>query len=1246
MSNSTKFRGLMFGVSVLPALLVMPALAVTEETVQVTEDMNINEIVPDGIIHVTSGHAINSISGYTGTLTTENISLITTAEGPRRAIQAAYAGSGVVLGNENTNSIHIESENDIAVLALDNSEVQLTAKDIDISAHSYGLTAQSGATLVVDGFDFLRVESSADSAILALAGGAKLNITGKDVEIISDSVGSSAVHAGNNTTNVENSDDLATVNIVADNVTIQGNSGGISAMSQGIVNVSGNLKMQAEDAIVARGGAKVNINTDGAHTTQMDGNIAFDYFNKPEDPGNSGTAVDATVNVTLNGANSYWNGNTIVSYEYNENGKPGEDTLDVTGMSLTLKNGATWNASKIEDVENVDKGVTSGSYYVALNNLNINNGTVNILDTENGITVNNATVADATFAGGPLNFTNGFNITGGENLFDGDVNGTGKLYITGGTTDMTGANITVNSENDDGIRVTEATLNLGGEKTDTVNISYNGTEKKVALYSVDGGDVTVTAKELNVNSQYRGITAWGTKSGQSMSIPAKMKLDVDDLNIAITTADGKETASAALLAAEFGQIDVNAKDVNLHSTGVLETAVVHVQNGTTNAQDQDTIARIDINADNIHIASDVDDALAVMSQGILNINGNAFLKGENVLVTRGDAITNINVDGTHTTRMEGNVNFDYNAPTSGTKINADVNVTLAGADSYWTGNTIASYTGTPDDESFMQVDSMTLNIQDGAKWNATAIVDNKGKDSGSYYVALNNLNINNGVVNIQDTERGITVDNATVADATFNGGPLNIGTKLDITGGENLFAGDILGDGALNVASGAVMNIGDAIVNLSSITLDGTMIANLTEGSDTAKITADTFTGDGNLSLILDKAGEYNIFGNATFDIDSVLYGIELAEDGKTFTATEKSVAQVAADSNLTVDAAQSVVNLTKSSSDALNDLGVRAQEALAVNDSAAVEHATRAINPETASVAQSVTTSVQNTVANLVAGRMASIAPVGMTGRAGGDTSLTAGGVWAQGLFNKSKSNDLFDGETMGVAAGIDGTIGRDFSIGAGYSFAASDIDASARNTDIDSHTVFVYGQYKPSQWYANAMLNYTMSSYTESGDALGVLIDSEYDIDSFGGQIATGYDFASGITPQIAVRYLHIGGADYTNSLGVASEIADSDYLTGVLGAKYAFDYNPSESVRIRPEVRAAVKYDFLSDNAVSTVTMPGVNAYVISGERLNRLGGEFGLGVTMTYAGVDVSLNYDIEVREDYTSQTGMVRARYNF
>ena len=83
-------------------------------------------------------------------------------------------------------------------------------------------------------------------------------------------------------------------------------------------------------------------------------------------------------------------------------------------------------------------------------------------------------------------------------------------------------------------------------------------------------------------------------------------------------------------------------------------------------------------------------------------------------------------------------------------------------------------------------------------------------------------------------------------------------------------------------------------------------------------------------------------------------------------------------------------------------------------------------------------------------------------------------------------------------------------------------------------------------------------------------------------------------GITPEFALRYLHIGGADYTNSLDMASEFNDTDYLTGVLGAKYAFNYTPSESVLIRPEIRAAVKYDFLSDAALSTDIISDILVY----------------------------------------------------
>jgi len=190
------------------------------------------------------------------------------------------------------------------------------------------------------------------------------------------------------------------------------------------------------------------------------------------------------------------------------------------------------------------------------------------------------------------------------------------------------------------------------------------------------------------------------------------------------------------------------------------------------------------------------------------------------------------------------------------------------------------------------------------------------------------------------------------------------------------------------------------------------------------------------------------------------------------------------------------------------------------------------------------------------------------------------------------------------------------------------------------------VYGQYKPTKWYVNGVANYTMSDYTETGAALGVGIRADYDVDSFGANIATGYDFAGGITPELALRYMHINSSDYVNSLGIKNELADADYLTASIGTKYVFDIKASKHMSLHPELNYAVKCDMLSDSQVATVTMPGVNAYVLNGERLSRIAGEFGVGLAMNYRGLDLSLNYDIEAREDYTSQSGRVKVRYNF
>ena len=82
------------------------------------------------------------------------------------------------------------------------------------------------------------------------------------------------------------------------------------------------------------------------------------------------------------------------------------------------------------------------------------------------------------------------------------------------------------------------------------------------------------------------------------------------------------------------------------------------------------------------------------------------------------------------------------------------------------------------------------------------------------------------------------------------------------------------------------------------------------------------------------------------------------------------------------------------------------------------------------------------------------------------------------------------------------------------------------------------------------------------------------------------------------------------------------------------------------MRPELRAAMTYDFISDDASATVVMPGVASYKVDGERLSRMGGEFGIGLTALYKGVEVSLMYDLDLHQDYTSQTGMIKFRSQF
>lgn len=478
----------------------------------------------------------------------------------------------------------------------------------------------------------------------------------------------------------------------------------------------------------------------------------------------------------------------------------------------------------------------------------------------------------------------------------------------------------------------------------------------------------------------------------------------------------------------------------------------------------------------------------------------------------------------------------------------------------------------------------------------------------------------------------------------------NMGT-LNITSGTTAFDGGVTGTGTFTLASDATLELGTATINQGKIDLYGTVVASMlndsVRGGSYGRFIGDVTVGDDAMfKLNVGAAGTYNIWNGKIVDAEQVTVGdiYEIAGiDVNGVKIVTKSVADIAETVGISTQAAGAVAGLANANSGKAHQVSLALQNALNAGDVEYIERETKKLNPTEKPVAQAAASSVQNQVLSLTSGRMTGGISVG---RAGGDERSQENGFWIQGLFNKSKFADAFHGYTRGVALGADTLINNKWTIGGGLAFNNTDVHADGAHTDISSKTLFLYGQYKPNNWFVNATATYSMSEYTENKTVAGVGLGATYDVDAYGAQIMTGYDFTPGITTEAGLRYLHIAQDDYIDGRDAQIMATDTDFLTGIAGLKYAFAIENDWAIQLRPELRAAMTYDFISDDTATTVVMPGVEAYAVNGERLSRMGGEFGIGLTALYKGMEVSLMYDLDLHKDYTSQTGMIKFRGRF
>ena len=259
----------------------------------------------------------------------------------------AWSGGQVTLGNPNAQKICIDVKNEgtraaKAVVATDvgGSKIDITAKDVSISANSKG---------AIGVFSLLE-----DSSIHIKGDSVSVTATGEDAK---------ALQVQNNTQESHAPTNASSVAIDADNIIVTSDHIGIASWSNGQMNINGNLTVNAKNALDVRGRSTTNINTDGKHSTVLNGDIVFETPATPQNYHNSGNIIDAYVNVNLKGKDSSWTGSAYQEYKTNEADTKYQHVIEmdtnpyqgnVTGFKLTMADGASWNMTGDSFVNNVD----------------------------------------------------------------------------------------------------------------------------------------------------------------------------------------------------------------------------------------------------------------------------------------------------------------------------------------------------------------------------------------------------------------------------------------------------------------------------------------------------------------------------------------------------------------------------------------------------------------------------------------------------------------------------------------------------------------------------------------------------------------------------------------------------------------------------------------------------------------------------------------------------------------------------
>lgn len=259
--------------------------------------------------------------------------------------------------------------------------------------------------------------------------------------------------------------------------------------------------------------------------------------------------------------------------------------------------------------------------------------------------------------------------------------------------------------------------------------------------------------------------------------------------------------------------------------------------------------------------------------------------------------------------------------------------------------------------------------------------------------------------------------------------------------------------------------------------------------------------------------------------------------------------------------------------------------------------------------------------------------------------------GVWAQGLYNtneyKSASKeDGFSADSTGVSMGLDVIFADVAAIGFGYARTTSDLTALQRSTDVSGDTFFLYGMYKPADWYLSGVVSSGKNTFEEQKNLSGLMVSDNYDTKTVGGQLMLGFD-RKGWNPAFGLRYSSVSRAAHEDPVGQKIASFSNTVFSAVAETQKTFELSRAGKGVWLSDLSAGLVYDFSRSEDEATVSLTNGASYTVKGSDMDPYGAELGAAISYVWGkSVDLSARYNLDIRPEWFSHTLTATLRVTF